>query len=981
MIVLHTYRNTVSRNIAIFFSAFLFCISISLFFQTGTLSAISVDEHNQVESPTPIIVSHGHTWPPFSYLDDQRKPQGLLIDLWNEIGEKTGRDIQFRLVDWAESLEQVRTGSADLHGGLFYSEDRSRYMDFSDGILTVNTFAFVRSNLSAYFLHDLTEERMGVTEGSYEMEFMQTEYPEINLLRFSNNEQMVQSAIDGQINVFIADYPVGMYLLDKLATPTDFRPLEFLYSQSILVGVAAGNEEMLQFVNETLRNLSDDDIRRLSQRWMRIETVETVPAWLYPLLISAFAIAGLLFYSFYQFRSRRQLEAKVAERTKSLENRELQLRTILQNIPGFIYQLKRHPDGRYSFPYLSEGIKIMNLSVEEVQNNPDLFFEVMHPEDRSKIIDVTEKLAKTLSPWQGGFRVEQPDGKYIWIEAHDAPVKLDNGSILWTGFAVDITDKKEAEFELKKAKEEAEVANQAKNTFLANMSHEIRTPLTGVIGFTELLNETDLSQTQKEFVENIHTSGRSLLDIINNILDFSKIETGKIDLEPVKTDIIKMAENAIDVVTYQASKKNLDLVFHIKKTVPRFAVCDVVRLRQVLVNLLGNAVKFTDEGRVEFRISFRKTGDNIGTFIFDVKDTGIGISDELKPRLFEAFTQADHSPSRKFGGTGLGLAISKMLADEMNGNIQVESIPDKGSVFSLQVELPFIADEDIIQKYSSLSPALIIDPDPKHCLVVSEMLERFHIENTSFNSIDKAASYLKESDHYPIVLIDSSLMKIPGFYPVQELQKLLGTTNKTHFLIMQNFSEKFGYHKPVLFSKRVYTLHKPVKPGDLQNCFDILDYKKRKNPISKTNSNANQSVSMKKKHKQPVILIADDAPLNLLLIRSIINKFYSHVDVLEAINGREVLEIYKENRIDLILMDIQMPEKDGVETTREIRKLEADTDSYTPIVALTAMVLNEDKDRCLEAGMDNFLTKPVDREKLNEIFNKYLSGTDKQPVQ
>jgi len=970
----------VLRNIVFFFSAFLLCFFSALFFLTATLSANSVNGQHQAEPSSPIVVSHGHTWPPFSYLDQQGKPQGLLIDLWNEIGEMTGREIQFRLVDWAESLEQVRNGNADLHGGLFSSDDRSRYMNFSDGIMPINTFAFVRSNLTAFFLHDLTEEWVGVTDGSYEMEFMQSEYPEINLRRFSNNEQMVQSAIDGEINVFIADYPIGMYLLDQLATPTDFRPLEFLYTQPLVVGVAAGNEEMLQFVNDALRNLSDDDFRRLSQRWMRIETVEAVPAWIMPLFISALAIAGLLFFSFYQFRTRRQLETKVAERTKTLANRELHLRTILKNIPGFIYQLKKHPDGRYSFPYVSEGIEIMNLSAEELQNNPDRFFDVMHPDDRTKIINVTEKLAKTLSPWQGGFRVEQSDGKYIWIEAHDAPVKLEDGSILWTGFAVDVTEQKEAELELKKAKEEAEVANQAKNTFLANMSHEIRTPLTGVIGFAELLNETDLSQTQKEFVENIHTSGRSLLDIINNILDFSKIETGKIDLEPVKTDIIKMAENAIDVVSYQASRKKIDLIFNIKKSVPQYAVCDVVRLRQVLVNLLGNAVKFTDEGRVEFRISFRKTGENTGMFIFDVEDTGIGIPDELKPKLFKAFTQADHSPSRKFGGTGLGLAISKMLTDEMNGNIQVESILNKGSVFSLQVELPFIEDEETTPKYSSLSPALIIDPNPMHCHIVAEMLDRFHIENTSFNSIEKAASYLDESNHYLIVLIDSSLMKIPGFYPVQELQKLLGTSDKTHFIIMQNFSEKFGYHKPVLFSKRVYTLHKPVKPGDLQNCFDILDFKKRKKPILKPKSNANQSVEMKKKHKQPVILIADDAPLNLLLIRSIIKKFYPHVDVLEAVNGREVIDVFKENHVDLILMDIQMPEKDGVETTREIRRMEADSDSHTPIVALTAMVMNEDKDRCIEAGMDNFLTKPVDREKLNEIFDTYLNDNNKKTV-
>lgn len=165
-----------------------------------------------------------------------------MIDIWNEIGEITGRDIEFRLVDWPESLEQVRAGSADLHGGLFYSVDRRQYMDFSDGIMTINTFAFVRNNLTAFFLNDLAEEWVGVTDGSYEMEFMLAEYPEINLRRFSNNVRMVQSAIDGEINLFIADYPVGMYLLDQLATPTDFHPLELLYTKSLVVGVASGNE-------------------------------------------------------------------------------------------------------------------------------------------------------------------------------------------------------------------------------------------------------------------------------------------------------------------------------------------------------------------------------------------------------------------------------------------------------------------------------------------------------------------------------------------------------------------------------------------------------------------------------------------------------------------------------------------------------------------------------------------------------------------
>ncbi|MGM0608654.1 MAG: ATP-binding protein [Candidatus Muiribacteriota bacterium] len=376
----------------------------------------------------------------------------------------------------------------------------------------------------------------------------------------------------------------------------------------------------------------------------------------------------------------------------------------------------------------------------------------------------------------------------------------------------------------------AEEANRAKSEFLANMSHEIRTPLNGVIGFTDLLETTDLDETQREYAENARISANSLLELINDILDFSKIAARKMELEFRKEDIISLLKETSKIIKLQVKQKKLDFILNISPHVPQYALIDSVRLKQILINLLSNAVKFTSEGFIEFSVDFKESKDNEGIFYFSVKDTGIGISKEQKEKLFKAFSQGDSSTTRKFGGTGLGLVISDMLANYMGSKIKLESNPDRGSKFYFQIQTEFYREGKQEENEDNIKQELI------------------------------------------------------------------------------------------------------------------------------------------KTEKIPVIVIAEDVELNLILIKNIIHQFIPKAKILEAKNGLEVLNILKNINPNLIFMDIQMPVIDGISATKEIRKLKKW--KYIPIIALTAEAVTGKKEICMEAGMEDFITKPVDKNKIYTILKK-----------
>ena len=619
--------------------------------------------------------------------------------------------------------------------------------------------------------------------------------------------------------------------------------------------------------------------------------------------------------------------------------------------------------------------KLYGISEDSFSGAYEVWEKVLHPEDLEQARTCLQQAIRGEKKFDTSFRVVWHDGSVHHVKANAAVIRDSEGMPLkMIGTNWDITKHVERERELSKAKEQAESANLTKSQFLANMSHEIRTPMNGVLGYLELLSRTNVNEEQKDFLKNAQLASEILLHLINDVLDFSKIESGNFMIENMAFKIRSTIEDTVSFLFAKAAEKEIQLHIMVNSNVPEEIEGDPTRIRQIITNLIGNAIKFTDKGEISVLVDATEEKDEFVRIYFKVKDTGIGISKRDMEGLFKPFIQADTSATRKYGGTGLGLAISRQIALMMGGDITVESEVGKGSVFTCVIKAKIVkkgSDREYMFKELKDANVLIVDDNKTNRYIIRNYLEDAGCLVTEVDSADKAISALMSDrgnqSEIQVALLDYQMPGMNGYELANVLKSIPYTSNIK--LILLTSVAHIGNSRVVAEKGFDGYLTKPIKRNELLDCISlVLGITEKKTLVTK------HKVKEARDDFKIKILLVEDNEMNRNLVLSVLNQNQLNCDFAE--NGAEAFKAVCEKDYDIVFMDCQMPVMDGYESTRKIRVFEGQK-KHTAIIAITAHAMEGDRNKCIAAGMDDYMSKPIDFKILLQKIEQYSKKSDK----